>query len=110
MFNIKDIGKDTTQQDKIDKQMEDLKKQNDDLMTEITAQATKQVDEITKQNSETPNNEISKSEALNICYKRAKECSDDTLGIEYELKGACLEIYTWTSGTSEILDFAEGLC
>ena len=54
--------------------------------------------------------EVSKSEALNICYKRAKECSDDVIGIEIELKGACLDIYTWTPGTVELLDFAEGLC
>jgi hypothetical protein len=35
---------------------------------------------------------------------------EDIERIELELKNACMEIYMWTSGTSEILDFAEGLC
>ncbi len=68
------------------------------------------VDDLVGQSPETQSGETSKQEALNICYKRAKECSDDILGIELELKSACMEIYMWTSGTSEILDFADGLC
>jgi len=52
----------------------------------------------------------SKLNALQTCYKRAKECSDNIIGVELEFRVACNDLYLWTQTATEILDFANGLC
>ena len=60
---------------------------------------------------ETPDTEsTSKLNALQTCYKRAKECSDNIIGVELEFKAACNDLYLWSQTATEILDFANGLC
>ncbi|MBI1935702.1 DUF4352 domain-containing protein [Candidatus Woesearchaeota archaeon] len=145
LSNIKNIGIDTTQKEKvdqvIDEAMEESKAKVKELMNKCNSpfkcssncakysdvgqkdcpsgqvccmteqsEVDQLIDDLVGQSPETQSGETSKQEALNSCYKRAKECSDGILGIELELKSACMEIYMWTSGTSELLDFTKGLC
>jgi len=59
---------------------------------------------------EDANKPISKSKALRLCNEKAKECSDNIPAIETELKLACLQIYQYTSDSTELLDFTNGMC
>ncbi len=65
------------------------------------------------------NTEISKIDALSLCYKKAKECSEKESNMDaahyYELalKESCLQIYSAYSGiedSSGILKYTKELC
>ncbi|HLG24228.1 MAG TPA: hypothetical protein VI564_04850 [Candidatus Nanoarchaeia archaeon] len=54
--------------------------------------------------------EMTKKKAYSMCLKRAKECSEDILAIETELRGACSQIYQYTPDYYELLNFTKGMC
>ncbi len=48
-----------------------------------------------------------KLQALNKCYKKAKECSDGMFAVETEFRSTCFQIWSYTSDSEEdILDLA----
>jgi len=56
------------------------------------------------------NKPISKGKALQNCNKKATECSDNIPAIATELKLVCLQLYQYTSDSSELIDFTDGMC
>jgi len=62
------------------------------------------------QDFESFGNDMTKAQAVYVCYKKAKECFDDVLGYEIQLKNQCLDLYNLAPGITELLDFTEGMC